>query len=109
MHSSHWSCQLPREFGRLSHGDEPFCAHASHLATPVLAGGIPLLLYGHVCLAVRDRAELCRLSFTLGWLAEHTSLQIAFVLLGLLYGTAVLAALRTTGLERSQAKQSIAD
>jgi uncharacterized membrane protein len=49
------------------------------------------------------------MSFTLGWLAEHTSLQIAFVLLGLLYAVAVLAAIRATGLESPRTRQSIAD
>jgi len=43
------------------------------------------------------------MSFTLGWLAEHTSLQLAFALLGLLYGIAVLAAIRATQVRVSQA------
>jgi MFS transporter, DHA3 family, macrolide efflux protein len=34
------------------------------------------------------------MSFALGWLAEHASLQLAFLLLGAIYGVAVLAALR---------------
>ena len=34
-------------------------------------------------------------SFVLGWLAEHTSLEVAFMLLGMLYAGAVLAAERT--------------
>jgi MFS transporter, DHA3 family, macrolide efflux protein len=34
------------------------------------------------------------MSFALGWLAEHASLQLAFLLLGAIYGAAVLAALR---------------
>jgi len=34
------------------------------------------------------------MSFALGWLAEHASLQLAFLLLGALYGGAVLSALR---------------
>jgi len=34
------------------------------------------------------------MSFALGWLAEHSSLQLAFLLLGAIYGMAVLAALR---------------
>lgn len=34
------------------------------------------------------------MSFALGWLAEHTSLQLAFLLLGAIYGAALLAALR---------------
>ncbi len=38
------------------------------------------------------------MSFALGWLAEHSSLQLAFLLLGVLYGGAVLAALRVRSL-----------
>ena len=34
------------------------------------------------------------MSFALGWLAEHASLQLAFLLLGAIYGVALLAALR---------------
>jgi DHA3 family macrolide efflux protein-like MFS transporter len=34
------------------------------------------------------------MSFALGWLAEHASLQVAFILLGAIYGAALLAALR---------------
>jgi DHA3 family macrolide efflux protein-like MFS transporter len=48
-------------------------------------------------------------SFTLGWLAEHTSLQIAFLLLGLFYGTAVLAALRATGAERPWPRRGVVE
>jgi hypothetical protein len=39
------------------------------------------------------------MSFVLGWFAEHKSLGDAFVLLGLLYGVAVVAALRTGRVE----------
>jgi MFS transporter, DHA3 family, macrolide efflux protein len=38
------------------------------------------------------------MSFSLGWLAEHLNLPIAFLLLGLLYGVAVLAAFRARAL-----------
>jgi DHA3 family macrolide efflux protein-like MFS transporter len=34
------------------------------------------------------------MSFALGWLAEHASLQLAFLLLGAIYGVALIAALR---------------
>ena len=34
------------------------------------------------------------MSFALGWLAEHASLQVAFLLLGAIYGAALFAALR---------------
>jgi DHA3 family macrolide efflux protein-like MFS transporter len=49
------------------------------------------------------------MSFILGWLAEHTSLQLAFALLGVLYGAAVLLAIRVTELERPAASPSAAD
>jgi hypothetical protein len=39
------------------------------------------------------------MSFALGWLAEHVSLQIAFLLLGAIYGAALLAALRVRTLD----------
>jgi hypothetical protein len=39
------------------------------------------------------------MSFALGWLAEHASLQLAFLLLGAIYGVAVLAALRVRTLD----------
>jgi MFS family permease len=47
-------------------------------------------------------------SFTLGWLAEHTTLEVAFVLLGLLYAVAVMAATRATGLQAFKGRQSVA-
>ena len=34
------------------------------------------------------------MSFTLGWLAQHVNLPIAFLALGLLYAIAVVAAFR---------------
>jgi hypothetical protein len=34
------------------------------------------------------------MSFALGWLAEHASLQLAFLLLGLIYGAALISASR---------------
>jgi hypothetical protein len=39
------------------------------------------------------------MSFALGWLAEHASLQLAFLLLGMIYGVALLAALRVRTLD----------
>jgi hypothetical protein len=39
------------------------------------------------------------MSFLLGWFAEHKGLGDAFVLLGCLYGVAVVAALRTGSME----------
>jgi MFS family permease len=38
------------------------------------------------------------MSFTLGWLAQHAGLPLAFGVLGMLYGAATLAAGRATGL-----------
>jgi MFS family permease len=43
-------------------------------------------------------------SFVLGWLAEHTSLEVAFVLLGMLYAVAVLAAGRTEDIQVTRAR-----
>ena len=58
---------------------------------------VPQHLMGRTQSAFAVMATLLQIvmSFALGWLAEHTSLQVAFVLLGLLYATAVLAATRT--------------
>ncbi|HEY6073779.1 MAG TPA: hypothetical protein VIV15_10385, partial [Anaerolineales bacterium] len=38
------------------------------------------------------------MSFSLGWLAQHVGLAVAFGLLGLLYGGAALAAVRARAL-----------
>lgn len=72
---------------------------------------VPRHLMGRTQSAFAVIATLLQIvmSFTLGWLAEHTSLQIAFVLLGLLYGTAMLAAIRATGMENSLARRRIAE
>jgi DHA3 family macrolide efflux protein-like MFS transporter len=43
-------------------------------------------------------------SFVLGWLAEHTSLEVAFALLGMLYAGAVLAAGRTRDVPPTRTK-----
>jgi drug/metabolite transporter (DMT)-like permease len=72
---------------------------------------VPQHLMGRTQSAFAVIATLLQIvmSFILGWLAEHTSLQVAFVLLGLLYGAAVLAAIRATGLESPRARRSLAD
>lgn len=49
------------------------------------------------------------MSFALGWLAEHTGLEVAFALLGMMYATAVFAAIRTKGLQASGAKRLAAN
>jgi DHA3 family macrolide efflux protein-like MFS transporter len=41
------------------------------------------------------------MSFTLGWFAQHVTLSIAFLLLGAIYGGAVVAALRAKALSMS--------
>jgi len=43
------------------------------------------------------------MSFSLGWLGEHVGLQIAFLVLGVLYGVAVAAAFRARTLSRPAA------
>jgi MFS family permease len=72
---------------------------------------VPQHLMGRTQSAFAVIATLLQIvmSFTLGWVAEHTSLQVAFVLLGLLYGMAVLAAIRATGLKSPQTRPGIAD
>jgi hypothetical protein len=72
---------------------------------------VPRHLMGRTQSAFAVIATLLQIvmSFTLGWLAEHTSLQVAFVLLGLLYAVAVLAAIRATGLESFKIRRSVAD
>ena len=40
------------------------------------------------------------MSFSLGWLAQYVNLQLAFLVLGILYGVAVAAALRARALTR---------
>jgi hypothetical protein len=49
------------------------------------------------------------MSFALGWLAEHMGLQVAFLLLGMLYATAVLAATRTESLRAASARKIAAN
>src|SRR5262249_35483426 len=47
------------------------------------------------------------LSFSLGWLAEHVNLPAAFLLLGLVYGVAVLAAFRARVLAEEAPPQAV--
>jgi MFS family permease len=62
---------------------------------------VPRHLMGRTQSAFAVIATLLQIvmSFILGWLAEHAGLEMAFLLLGLLYGMAALAALRATNLE----------
>jgi DHA3 family macrolide efflux protein-like MFS transporter len=46
------------------------------------------------------------MSLALGWLAQHSGLQVAFLLLGLLYASAVVAAMRARGLRTLPVKQA---
>ncbi len=47
------------------------------------------------------------MSFSLGWVAQRTSLPVAFGLLGLLYGVAVIAAVRARTLTRAAAPNPV--
>jgi MFS family permease len=66
-----------------------------------LMGIVPHRLMGRTLSAFAVIATILQMtmSFVLGWFAEHKSLGDAFVLLGLLYGVAVVAALRTGRVE----------
>ncbi len=66
-----------------------------------LMGIVPQRLMGRTLSAFSVIATMLQMimSFLLGWFAEHRSLADAFVLLGLLYGVAVIAALRTGSVE----------
>jgi MFS transporter, DHA3 family, macrolide efflux protein len=44
------------------------------------------------------------MSFTLGWIAEHATLSLAFLMLGAIYGGAVIAALRVRSLSLAARK-----
>src|SRR5579864_1781529 len=61
-----------------------------------ILGSVPNRLMGRTQSAFAFMATVLQvlMSFALGWLAEHSSLQLAFLLLGDIYGAALLAALR---------------
>jgi MFS family permease len=61
-----------------------------------ILGSVPNRLMGRTQSAFGFMATVLQvvMSFALGWLAEHVSLQLAFLLLGAIYGAALLAALR---------------
>jgi len=63
---------------------------------------VPRRLMGRTQSAFSVISTLLQLtmSFTLGWLAQHTGLPLAFAVLGLLYAGAVVAALRARALSR---------
>ncbi|HZP34398.1 MAG TPA: MFS transporter [Candidatus Acidoferrales bacterium] len=61
-----------------------------------ILGSVPSRLMGRTQSAFAFMATVLQvvMSFALGWLAEHASLQLAFLLLGAIYGAALIAALR---------------
>ena len=61
---------------------------------------VPRRLMGRTQSAFSMISTLLQLSmsFSLGWLAQHLSLAFAFLVLGMIYGLAVLSALRARGL-----------
>jgi MFS family permease len=86
-------------------------AVAGVLTQSSILRAVPQHLMGRTQSAFAVIATLLQIvmSFMLGWLAEHTGLEVAFVLLGMLYAVAVLAAARATSLQRSPTKPSLAD
>jgi hypothetical protein len=65
-----------------------------------ILASVPNRLMGRTQSAFAFMATVLQIlmSFALGWLAEHSSLQLAFLLLGAIYGAALLAALRVRSL-----------
>jgi hypothetical protein len=84
-------------------------ALGSVLAQSSILRVVPQHLMGRTQSAFALIATLLQIvmSFMLGWLAERTSLQVAFLLLGLLYGIAVLAALRATGAAQGWTRSAV--
>jgi len=70
-----------------------------------ILGSVPNRLMGRTQSAFAFMATVLQvvMSFALGWLAEHASLQLAFLLLGAIYGAALLAALRVRTLDSTLA------
>ncbi len=73
-----------------------------------ILAAVPARLMGRTQSAFAVIATLLQvlMSLALGWLAQHSSLQIAFLLLGLLYASAVVAAMRARGVRTLPAKQA---
>jgi MFS family permease len=69
---------------------------------------VPRHLMGRTQSAFAALATLLQvlMSLALGWLADHAGLQVAFLLLGLLYGTGIIAAIRARSLCAEPAKQA---
>ena len=76
-------------------------ARGGVLTQSSLMGIVPHRLMGRTQSAFSVIATILQMtmSFLLGWFAEHKGLGDAFVLLGCLYGVAVIAALRTGRME----------
>ncbi len=72
---------------------------------------VPQHLMGRTQSAFAVMATMLQIvmSLALGWLAERTSLEVAFVLLGMLYSAAVLAATRTGNLQTTEARRMAAN
>jgi predicted MFS family arabinose efflux permease len=70
---------------------------------------VPQHLMGRIQSAFALIATILQIvvSFALGWLAEHTSLEVAFALLGLLYGMAAVAAVRASAVEVAKTSSSV--
>ena len=70
---------------------------------------VPQHLMGRIQSAFALIATMLQIvvSFALGWLAEHTSLEVAFALLGLLYGMAAVAAVRASAVEVARTGSSV--
>lgn len=81
------------------------------LTQSTILAAVPRRLMGRTQSAFAAMATVMQIamSLALGWLAEHVGLRAAFLLLGLLYGVAVLAALRARALCVMPAAQVPAD
>jgi hypothetical protein len=69
---------------------------------------VPARLMGRTQSAFAVMATILQvvMSLALGWIAQHSSLQIAFLLLGLLYASAIFAATRAGDLSALLTKQA---
>jgi hypothetical protein len=58
--------------------------------------------------SVMSTALQVSMSFALGWFAQHVTLSLAFLLLGAIYGSGVLAAIRVRTLSVDAGKANVA-
>ncbi len=72
------------------------------LSQSSIMAAVPSRLMGRTqsAFAVLSTVLQVAMSFSLGWLAQHVSLRLAFLVLGLLYSVAVVAALRARALSQ---------